>query len=155
MIATRRPAVEAIRNGSHEFTKILLAFTKSTAPKALDLVRRVVKPGASHVKVLHLQQRLTYPSRSGMLVIETYQQAVDFAAKVQAELREMGVDAEVQVGREVSGHEAEQILTAATEFDADLIIAGNRRKSTLDSILRGSTTRDLVRKTNIPVLLVN
>ena len=155
MISTRAPEIENQQRFSGGYKNILLAVTRETAPRALNHVAALARPGVSRVLVLHLQERLTYPNRSGVVVIETYQQAVEFAARAQAELRELGVDAQVRVGRETSGHEAEQILVAAHDFGADIIIAGNRRKSGFDTLLRGSTTRDLVRKSSIPLLLVS
>jgi len=155
MISTKAPEVDIQQRFSNGFKNILLAVTKETAPKALDHVAALARPGVSRVMVLHLQERLTYPNRSGVIVIETYQQAVEFAARAQAELRELGVDAQVKVGRETSGRQAEQILLAAHDFGADIIIAGNRRKSGLETLLTGSTTRDLVRKSSIPLLLVS
>ena len=155
MISTKAPAVDIQQRFSNGFKNILLAVTKETAPKAFDHVAALARPGVSRVMVLHLQERLTYPARSGVIVIETYQQAVEFAARAQAELRELGVDAQVMVGRETSGRQAEQILRAAREFGADIIISGNRHKSGLETLLTGSTTRDLVRKSGVPLLLVS
>lgn len=155
MISTRAPEIENQHRFSGGYKNILLAVTRETAPRALNHVAALARPGVSRVLVLHLQERLTYPNRSGVVVIETYQQAVEFAARAQAELRELGVDAQIRVGRETSGREAEQILVAAHDFGADIIIAGNRRKSGFDTLLRGSTTRDLVRKSSIPLLLVS
>lgn len=114
----------------------------------------VATPGVSRVKLFHLQERLTYPVRSGQVMLETHDEAVDFASRMQDELLELGVNSEVEVGREVSGHEAEQILLAAYKFNADLIICGNHRKSGLEAMLRGSTTGDLVRKSALTLLLV-
>lgn len=155
MISTRAPEIEGRQRFSGGYKNILLALTKETAPGALNHVAALARPGVSRVMVLHLQERLTYPNRSGVVVIETYQQAVEFTARAQAELRELGVDAQVRVGRETSGRQAEQILMAAHDFGADIIIAGNRHKSGFDTLLRGSTTRDLVRKSSIPLLLVS
>ena len=155
MISTRAPEIEGRQRFSGGYKNILLAVTRETAPGALNHVAALARPGVSRVMVLHLQERLTYPNRAGVVVIETYQQAVEFAARAQAELRELGVDAQVQVGRETSGRQAEQILLAAHDFGADIIIAGNRHKSGFDTLLRGSTTRDLVRKSSIPLLLVS
>jgi nucleotide-binding universal stress UspA family protein len=155
MIATSTPATEVRKARSQAFKKILVAVNRSSSVVSiLSTVAKLSTPG-TRVKVLHLQERLTYPSRSGVAIdIETRKDAIEFALKAQAELRELGVDAEISVGREVSGREAEQILMAAYDFGADLVIAGNHRKSGLDALLRGSTTRNVVRKSAIALLLV-
>lgn len=155
MIATGTPATEARKAGSQAFKKILVAVNRSSSVASiLSTVAKLSTPG-TRVKVLHLQERLTYPSRPGVAIdIETRRDAIEFALKAQAELRDLGVDAEISVGREVSGREAEQILMAAYDFGADLVIAGNHRKSGLDALLTGSTTRSVVRKSAIALLLV-
>jgi nucleotide-binding universal stress UspA family protein len=155
MIATSAPTTEARKVSSQAFKKILVAVTRSSpAASILSTAAKLSTPG-TRVKVLHLQERLTYPSRSGVIVdIETRKDAIEFGLKVQAELRDLGVDAELEVGREVSGREADQILRAAYDFGADLVVAGNHRKSALDTLLRGSTTRSIVRKSAITLLLV-
>lgn len=155
MIATSTPATEVRKAGSQAFKKILVAVTRSSSAASILLTAAKLSAPGTRVKVLHLQERLTYPSRSGVVVdIETRKDAFEFALKVQAELRDLGVDAQLEVGREVSGREAEQILMAAYDFGADLVIAGNHRKSGLDALLRGSTTRNVVRKSTIALLLV-
>jgi nucleotide-binding universal stress UspA family protein len=155
VINTSTTDVQTSKPVSGAFKSILVAVrNRSGAARAIELAARLATPGTTRVKVLHLQERVTYPSRSGPIEIETYKQAIDFAAKMQAELRELGVHGELEVGREHTGREAEQILLAAEDFGADLIIAGNHRKSGLETLLRGSTTRDIVRKSPVPVLLV-
>ncbi len=155
MIATSAPATEVRKARSQAFKKILVAVTRSSSVASILLTVAKLSTPSTRVKVLHLQERLTYPSRSGVVIdIETRKDAIEFALKAQAELRDLGVDAEISVGREVSGREAEQILMAAYDFGADLIVAGNHRKSGLDALLRGSTTRNVVRKSAIALLLV-
>ncbi|MGA7911357.1 MAG: universal stress protein [Candidatus Dormiibacterota bacterium] len=155
MIATSTPATEVRKSRSQAFKKILVAVNRSSSVVSiLSTVAKLSTP-VTRVKVLHLQERLTYPSRPGVAIdIETRRDAIEFALKAQAELRDLGVDAEISVGREVSGREAEQILMAAYDFGADLVIAGNHRKSGLDALLTGSTTRSVVRKSAIALLLV-
>ena len=155
MISTKAPSREVSAWPARGFRNIVLAINKKTSLRALEVVSTIAKPGISRVLVLHLQERLTYPgARGGTMVIETFPQAVEFATRMQAELRELGVVAEVAVGREISGHEAEQIVRAASELQANVIVAGSRPRSWLHALLNGSTTRDLVRKSLIPVLLV-
>ncbi len=151
---TRIPNTRTVERSRGTFKNILVAITKRNAKSALGMAAQVATPGVSRVRLLHLQERLTYPVRAGHVVLETYDEAVDFASRLQGELLELGVNSEIEVGREVSGHEAEQILLAAYNFKADLIICGNHRKSGLEAMLRGSTTGDLVRKSALTLLLV-
>ncbi len=52
-----------------------------------------------------------------------------------------------------SGHPAEQILAAAQEEGADLIVVGSRGKR-LHSLLLGSVSREVANTSEIPVLVV-
>jgi nucleotide-binding universal stress UspA family protein len=110
-------------------------------------------PGVTRISVLHLQERLV-SRRGGAIPLETRIEAIECASKVQAELRELGLRANVLVGQEVTGREAEQILQAAADVKADLVVASNHHKSRIDALLRGSTTRDIVRQSNLTVMLV-
>lgn len=138
------------------FKKILLAVNEGVSARiAIAMASRLAAPGVTRLALLHLQRRETSSNKAGLAIeLETYEHAIDFLAKTQAELRELGFVAEVRVGREVSGKEAEQILRAGSDFGADVIIVGNRRKSWLEALLKGSTTRDLVRKSATPLLLI-
>lgn len=136
------------------FRNILVAITKRSGHTTLDMAASLATPGATRVKLFHLQERIAYPNRAGHVLLETFDEAVDFASRMQAELLELGIDAEVEVGREITGHEAEQILLAAYNFNADVIVCGNHRKSGIEALLRGSTTGDLVRKSELTLVLV-
>jgi len=151
---TAAPFTEKRDLGSRTFKNILVAVTKRCGMRAIEAAARLATPGFSRVMLLHLQERITYPRKCAVVNLETYAEAVDFAAKMQAELRELGIEGQVKVGRELSGWEACQILIAAYDLGADLLIAGNRRKSRLYALLTGSTTLDIVRMSAITVCLV-
>ncbi len=51
------------------------------------------------------------------------------------------------------GREAEEILEAADEFDADLIVVGSRGLTGLDAFLIGSVARNVVKHAVTPVLI--
>jgi nucleotide-binding universal stress UspA family protein len=157
MIATSAPVASFADVGAPRvFNNILVAVRAGAAgTQAIEIAARFAARGSAQVKVIHLQERNSYPSKTGVAVeLESYQDAVSFTARMKAELRELGVDAQASVGREISGKEAEQILKAAADFGADLIIIGNKRKSALGALLSGSTTRNIVSKSDVPILLV-
>jgi nucleotide-binding universal stress UspA family protein len=52
-----------------------------------------------------------------------------------------------------SGHPAEEILNAAKEEDVNMIIVGSRGKRA-SSLLMGSVSREVVNRSEIPVLIV-
>lgn len=56
--------------------------------------------------------------------------------------------------RTAFGHPAEEILTAATQLDADLVIMGSRRPGTLRRTVLGSVASEVLHRAPRPVLIV-
>lgn len=52
------------------------------------------------------------------------------------------------------GSTADGILKCAKDFDAELIVIGTHSRSGFDRFLMGSVTEDIVRQSEIPVLIV-
>ena len=52
------------------------------------------------------------------------------------------------------GHAAEQILAAAKEFNADLIVIGTHRRGALARFFMGSTSQEVLRQAQCPVMFV-
>ena len=156
MIDVTAPRASADTRTPRVFGKILVAVREGAELRhTVATAARLAAWSGARVRVLHLQERVTHPTRAGVpLELESYKHAMEFASAVKAEMREYGVHAEVEVGKEQTGREAEQILQAADQFDADLIVAGNHHKTALDRLLRGSTTRDVVRKSDVALLLI-
>ena len=73
-------------------------------------------------------------------------------SKVQADLDASGLSDYVFVNRR--GRPASQIVAAAVESRADLIVMGSFRYPALIEWLLGSTVRGVLRKTHLPVMLV-
>ena len=55
----------------------------------------------------------------------------------------------------VRGRPVEEIVQAALEHDADLVVLGVSGKGAVDRVLLGSTTQELVRTCPLPVLTVH
>ncbi len=51
------------------------------------------------------------------------------------------------------GHAAEQILSAAKESKADLIVMGSRGRGTIGSLLLGSVAQSIMSASEVPVLV--
>lgn len=54
----------------------------------------------------------------------------------------------------IAGKPSEQILTAAREYQADMIVLGQSVKNIFGSIVMGSTARRVARLAKVPVLIV-
>jgi len=74
--------------------------------------------------------------------------ALDEAAQLAAE---HGVDVTFEV---LAGVPADEIVAYADSIDADLVVIGSRRRGALAGALLGSVSRDVVRESRRPVLVV-
>lgn len=76
----------------------------------------------------------------------------DALARAAEVAREHGVPAELRL---VAGFEVESILRVADEIDAELIAVGSNRHGAVGTIVFGSVSKELVRRSARPVLLVH
>ncbi len=70
--------------------------------------------------------------------------------RARERLREAGVAVEL---RETSGDPAEEILDAADDIDADVVVVGGRKRTPAGKVLFGSVTQGVVLGTDRPVLV--
>lgn len=70
--------------------------------------------------------------------------------RARERLREAGVAVEL---RETSGDPAEEILDAADDLDADVVVVGGRKRTPAGKVLFGSVTQGVVLGTDRPVLV--
>ncbi len=84
---------------------------------------------------------------------EEYVAAADALEKLQQRLTDEGVD--FSVHEYVRGQKpAEDLVQAAEEFDAELIVIGIRRRSATGKVLLGSNALDILHDSPVPVLCV-
>jgi len=75
-----------------------------------------------------------------------------FSAKVKADFdKRQDDDDEIVVEK---GNPVEKILAVASEKKCDLIVMGTHGRSTLADVVMGSTARRVIRRSEIPVLVV-
>jgi nucleotide-binding universal stress UspA family protein len=86
-------------------------------------------------------------------VFESVSTAERFVRGIVSGLRADGVRART-AGLAGMGDVAHQIAAEADRIDADVVVVGSHRRRNLAALLLGSVTRDLVRRTTRPVLLV-
>jgi nucleotide-binding universal stress UspA family protein len=91
-------------------------------------------------------------SRGDRLVDERFADDTQLET-LRGRLREGGVDHEIRHG--INGREAsEEILTAAREHRAELVVIGLRRRSPVGKLLMGSTGQRVLLEAECPVLAV-
>lgn len=76
---------------------------------------------------------------------------IDWLEKLAQPLRDAGLEAAVSI--RASGLPADEILKAATEHRADLIVIGSRGHNLISKLFLGSVARAVIHKTTLPLLL--
>lgn len=147
----------------HGLADVIVAVDSSEHTEdALDLVRHFPLPEATRITVVHVVKPV-HPA-VGLAAIDTAQ-VYEALQQVQQEERERGealVSAAAErlrgTGREVAvevrvGDPASQILAAAAERNADLIVAGARGHSGIAGLLTGSVADRLIKTARCSVLI--
>jgi nucleotide-binding universal stress UspA family protein len=81
--------------------------------------------------------------------------SIEQGEKYLAELMGTLIDKQISVTGEVQrGDPAKQIVQAAKEFNADMIVLGTHSKTAMDAFWSGSVTPKIVTQTHLPLLLV-
>jgi nucleotide-binding universal stress UspA family protein len=136
------------------FKRILLAATDSDAcTRAVAVVAGLARGGCSEVCVVHLIERL-FLGRAGWCSIETADEARQLLGRFRAELETHGMRVVARIGRARREERAVDILLAAAQFRADVIVIGTRRKSSLRAVLFGSVSHEIIHRSKIPVVVV-
>lgn len=148
---------------SLKFSRILLAIDDTPcSQRAIDYTRQIVtniqpslalvtvvpptSPASYGVDPLLGQQPIIVPE-----VSEIQQQASqDYLNRVAAEF----TDAKETFTFNRVGDVRDEILNVAKEWTADLIIMGNNGRTGFDHFLSGTVSEALIRKSNIPVLVI-
>lgn len=135
------------------FERILLAVdgspeSEKTIRIAVDLAQRY----GSEVTVVHVREHERYEGSDVDLGPPI--PAEQLVEQVLISFRDAGVEARGTIRRVDSGHTPDQIVEAARESGADLIIMGSRGMGELKSLLLGGVAHKVVAHAACPVLLV-
>ncbi|MBU3900197.1 MAG: universal stress protein [Gammaproteobacteria bacterium] len=130
------------------FKTAMLALDLSGAEEPLlDCIPELLNWGVQRLVIVHIV-RVGYVQGPGYRQLEDTTQWLDSRA---APLRAAGLQVEVSVRS--AGVPVDEILLAAAEAGADLLVAGSRSQNLVSRLFLGSVARDLVRKTTLPLLL--
>lgn len=138
------------------FAKILLAVDGSdhalhAAKMAGDLARNMKSEGVRIVVAFsHIPAYLGEPNM---------QNAIDARLKEADKILQAALDAVGEIPGEIhteliEGSPAEAIINVATTRNSDLIVMGSRGKGTLEGLLLGSTSHNVVSHAPCPVLII-
>jgi nucleotide-binding universal stress UspA family protein len=121
---------------------------------ALGTVRQLCEHYGSSLRVVHVAQTLGGGHLPGPNVIPDEDRVIAKLKAQTSSLRRHGINASLHVIRGAIGQPAGHIIDTAGAVDADLIVAGVRGRSPLQSVLLGSVTRRLLMIAPCPVLVV-
>lgn len=136
--------------------KVLLAYDFSkTAERTVEFALSFLKPFDVEIKILHIDEPIDLPlvERIGKALYEKYREEKrKYLDKIRDKFEEAGfkVSSEFASGRDP----AEEIVDHVhRDKDVELVIMGSKGLSGLKRILLGSTSTEVFRKVEIPILI--
>jgi nucleotide-binding universal stress UspA family protein len=140
------------------FGHILVAtdFTES-AQRALDLAVEVARKFEAELTLVHCWEAPSYAYGGGLYVPVDLVTPIELGASRALEEALIELKKRVPEARSVlrSGTAWEEILVAAEQIHADLIIVGTHGRRGLNRALLGSVAEKVVRMAKVPVLTVH
>jgi nucleotide-binding universal stress UspA family protein len=136
------------------FEKIVLAVDGSEqSRKAVPLAVDVARKSDAEVVVVHVREHVV--DLGGVWEQESQSRAAAIVDAACKDLGEAGVKARASVRRSLagSGRIAQEIIEAADEEEADLIVMGSRGVSNLRGLLLGSVAHKILQLSSQPVLI--
>jgi nucleotide-binding universal stress UspA family protein len=134
------------------FDRLLVAIDGSQAGhEAVSTAAAVAKRFGSDVTVLHvLEHKLTWAAD---IDLESEQEALACIAAALRDFEAVGVSAHGEVTHAPTAQTAEEIVRAAEQGDASLIVLGTRGFSDAKALLLGSVAHDVLHRARCPVLV--
>lgn len=130
------------------FNTALVALDLAPAERPIvDCLPELRRWGVQRVVLTHVIQ-VGYMHGAALAHEKDY---LDWLEKLAQPLRDAGL--EVAVGIRASGIPADEILKAAAEHNADLIVIGSRGHNLVSKLFLGSVARSVIRQTTLPLLL--
>jgi len=136
--------------------RILLATDFSHyADTARSLVKRLVLPAGSHIRVVNAIEPITTVAMFAPAAILTLTEAAEAEAKAEVakaakDLERPGVTADAVVG---FGRAADVLIDECDSFKPDLLIVGSRGRGGIATSVLGSVSAELVDRAPCPVLV--
>lgn len=138
----------------HGFERILLATDESEqAEAAVAVAASFALSSQASVRVIHVWN-LEVHHRHGVWDVETRSEAARLIAAAVNRLRELGVEADGEVGRADHNHVGAAIAESAREFNADLVVIGSRGLSDWQAMWQHSVSQAVLSSVDCPVLIV-
>ena len=124
------------------------------AENALALVQELAEQGDATVTIMHVVERIEGFGAVGQARRVDEKELQRHFQEVADGLSARGINATLKVSGDVGVRPAHEIVNAAREQGADLIVAGTRGHSPIGGLLLGSVTNRLLHIAPCPVLVV-
>jgi len=139
---------------SSMYEKLLVAVDHSdVTERVIHAARDMALLSDGEVWLLHVQEKEVMP-RAGIYPIESDAEALAAVEHAAKELSEASIKTHYQVRTSIYGYAAREIVAAAKECDAGVIVMGSRGRGDWAGLILGSTAHKVIHHTDRPVLVV-
>jgi len=136
------------------YDKLLVAVDHSAvAERVIHAAREMALLSEGEVWLLHVQEKEVMP-RAGVYPIESDADALAAVERAARELSEAGIKTHYEVRTSIYGYAAREIVAAAQDCDAGVIVMGSRGRGDIAGVILGSTAHKVIHRTDRPVLVV-
>jgi len=136
------------------YDKLLVAVDHSAvAERVIHAAREMALLSEGEVWLLHVQEKEVMP-RAGVYPIESDADALAAVERAARELSEAGIKTHYEVRTSIYGYAAREIVAAAQDCHAGVIVMGSRGRGDIAGLILGSTAHKVIHHTDRPVLVV-
>ena len=136
------------------YDKLLVAVDHSAvAERVIHAAREMALLSEGEVWLLHVQEKEVMP-RAGVYPIESDADALAAVERAARELSDAGIKTHYEVRTSIYGYAAREIVAAAQDCDAGVIVMGSRGRGDIAGVILGSTAHKVIHRTDRPVLVV-
>lgn len=136
------------------FERIMVAVDGSDhSVRAVAAARELARKFTGEVRVVHVHEREFPAVRGAVGTAESPAEAGRLIERYVKELEAEGVTATGDARTARLGGAAKEILHAAAEFDAGLIVTGTRGLSDFEGLLLGSVAHKIIHHAPCPVMV--
>ena len=134
-------------------TIVLAVDTSSHVSAAAEMTRELCRESGDHVLVLHVHEFAA--GRWGRMQIDCHEGAGErVVSEVVADMKAAGITADGEIREAQFGHIARNILDAADEHDARILVLGSSGRTDMPHLPFGSVSHRLLHSATRPVLIV-
>ncbi len=138
------------------FKTLLVAVDQSEqSNRALGTARDLASISGGNVRLLHVREQQVIKAKGGgVFDVEEPEDVSKLLQDDIAVLKDAGIEVSAELRHAQLGDAASQIVAAAKDVSADVIVMGSRGRSELAALLLGSTAYKVLHLAECPVLIV-